>query len=160
MLHFTLLTLTVTHQFPLSMGFSRQGHWSELPFPTPGDLPDPGIESTSLLSLALAGGFFTTSATWLLNTVYVIRGKGVLCYANSFLWKELSKERKQSKQRLRQECLHFHFSLPCTGEGNGDPLQCSYLENPRDGGAWWAAIYGVAQSWTRLKWLSSSSLVS
>ena len=55
------------------------------------------------------------------------------------------------------ERLHFHFSLACTGEGNGTPLQCSWLENPRDGGAWWAAIYGVAQSWTWLKWLSSSS---
>ena len=42
--------------------------------------------------------------------------------------------------------LHFHFSLSCTGEGNGSPLQCSCLENPRDGGAWWAAVYGVAQS--------------
>ena len=51
----------------------------------------------------------------------------------------------------------FHFSLSCIGEGNGNPLQCSCLENPRDGGAWWAAIYGVAQSWTRLKRLSSSS---
>ena len=47
--------------------------------------------------------------------------------------------------------LHFHFSLSCIGEGNGNPLQCSCLENPRDGGAWWAAVYGVAQSWTRLK---------
>ena len=55
------------------------------------------------------------------------------------------------------ERLHFHFSLSCIGEGNGNPLQCSCLENPRDGGAWWAAIYGVAQSRTRLKWLSSSS---
>ena len=55
------------------------------------------------------------------------------------------------------ERLHFHFSLSCFGEGNGNPLQCSYLENPRDGGAWWAAISGVAQSWTRLKRLSSSS---
>ena len=53
--------------------------------------------------------------------------------------------------------LHFHFSLSCAGEGNGNPLQCSCLENPRDGGAWWAAVYGVAQSWTRLKRLSSSS---
>ena len=52
--------------------------------------------------------------------------------------------------------LHFHFSLSCIGEGNGNPFQCSCLENPRDGGAWWAAIYGVTQSWTRLKWLSSS----
>ena len=52
------------------------------------------------------------------------------------------------------ERLHFHFSLSCIGEGNGNPLQCSCLENPRDRGAWWAAVYGVAQSRTRLKWLS------
>ena len=55
------------------------------------------------------------------------------------------------------EQLHFHFSLSCIGEGNGNPLQCSCLENPGHGGAWWAAIYGVAQSQTRLKPLSSSS---
>ena len=55
------------------------------------------------------------------------------------------------------EWLHFHFSLSCIGEGNGNPLQCSCLENPRDRGAWWAAVYGVALSRTRLKWLSSSS---
>ena len=54
------------------------------------------------------------------------------------------------------ERLHFHFSLSCIGEGNGNPLQYSCLENPRDGGAWWAAVYGVAQSWTRLKRLSIS----
>ena len=56
------------------------------------------------------------------------------------------------------ERLHFHFSLSCIGEGNGNPLQCSCLENPRDGGAWWAAAYGVAQSRTRLKQLSSSNI--
>ena len=55
------------------------------------------------------------------------------------------------------ERLHFHFSLSCIGEGNGNPLQCSCLENPRDRRAWWAAIYGVAQSRTRLKRRSSSS---
>ena len=55
------------------------------------------------------------------------------------------------------ERLHFHFSLSCIGGGNGNPLQCSCLENPRDGGAWWAAVYGVARSRTRLKRLSSSS---
>ena len=55
------------------------------------------------------------------------------------------------------EQLRFHFSLSCTGEGNGNPFQCSCLEYPRNGGAWWAAIYGVAQSQTRLKRLSSSS---
>ena len=55
------------------------------------------------------------------------------------------------------ERLHFHFSLSFIGEGNGNPLQCSCLENPRNGGAWWAAVYGVAQSQTRLKRLSSGS---
>ena len=55
------------------------------------------------------------------------------------------------------ERLHFHFSLSCIGEGNGNPLQCSCLENPRDRAAWWAAVYGVAQSQTWLKRLSRSS---
>ena len=58
------------------------------------------------------------------------------------------------------EQLPFHFSLSCIGEGNGNPLRCSCLENPRDREAWWAAVYGVAQSRTRLKWLSSSSRVT
>ena len=53
--------------------------------------------------------------------------------------------------------LHFPFSLSCTGRGNGNPLQCSCLENPRDGGAWWAAVYGVTQSPTRLTRLKSNS---
>ena len=48
------------------------------------------------------------------------------------------------------EWLHLHFSLSCVGEGNGNPLQCFCLENPRDGGAWWAAVHGVAEGWTRL----------
>ena len=61
------------------------------------------------------------------------------------------------KQWDMTERLHFHFSLSCIGEGTGNPLQCSCLENPRDGGAWWAAVYGVTHSRTQLKWLSSSS---
>ena len=62
--------------------------------------------------------------------------------------------RLQSMRSLESdmtEQLHFHFSLSCIGEGNGNPLHCSCLENPRDRGAWWAAVYGVTQSWTRLK---------
>ena len=55
------------------------------------------------------------------------------------------------------ELLHSHFSLSCIGEGNGNPLQYSYLDNPRDGGAWWAAVYGITQSRTRLKQLSIQS---
>ena len=61
------------------------------------------------------------------------------------------------KESDTTERLHFHFSLSCTGEENGSPLQCSCLENPRDGGAWWVAVYGVAQSRTRLKKFSNSS---
>ena len=55
---------TVAHQAPLSMGFPRQEYWSGLPLPPPRDLTDPGVEPASLVSPALAGGFFTTSATW------------------------------------------------------------------------------------------------
>ena len=57
------------------------------------------------------------------------------------------------------ERLHFHVSLSCIGEGTGNPLQCSCLENPRDRRAWWAAVYGVTHSRTQLKWLSSSSSI-
>ena len=64
------------------------------------------------------------------------------------------------KESDKTERLHFHFPLSCTGEGNGNPLQCFCLENLRDRGAWLAAVYGVAQSWTRLKRLSSSSSTS
>ena len=60
--------------------------------------------------------------------------------------------------RRESDMSNFHFSLSCIGEGNGDPLQYSCLESPRDGGAWWAAVYGVAQSRTRLKRLSSSNV--
>ena len=82
----------------------------------------------------------------------------VLLPGKSHGWRSLvgcspwGREESDTTQRLP-----FHFSLSCIGEGNGNPLQCSCLENPGDGGAWWAAIYGVAQSQTGLKWLSSSS---
>ena len=84
-------------------------------------------------------------------------------HSSTLVWKIPWTEepgRLQSMGSLRvhtTERLHFHFSLSCIGEGNGNPLQCSCLENPRDGGAWWAAIYGVAQNQIWLKWLSSSS---
>ena len=83
-------------------------------------------------------------------------------HSSTLAWKiPLTEEpgRLQSMGSLRvgHDWLPFHFSPSCIGEGNGDPFQCSCLENPRDGGAWWAAVYGVTQSRTRLKWLSSSS---
>ena len=84
-------------------------------------------------------------------------------HSNTFAWKIPWTEEPgglESMGSLRvgtTERLHFHFSLTFIGEGNGNPLQCSCLENPRDRGAWWAAIYGVTQSRTQLKQLSSSS---
>ena len=83
-------------------------------------------------------------------------------HSSTFAWKipwMEEPDRLQSMGSLESdttERLHFHFSLSCIGEGNGNPLKCSCLENPRDGGAWWAAIYGITQSQTRLKRLSSS----
>ena len=87
--------------------------------------------------------------------------KAMAPHSSTLAWKIPWAEepgRLQSMGSLRvdtTERFHFHFSLSCIGEGNGNPLQCSCLENPRDGEAWWA-VYGVAQSWTQLKWLSSS----
>ena len=84
-------------------------------------------------------------------------------HSGTFAWKIPWTEEPGGLQSMGREesdtteWLPFPFSLSCIGEGNGKPLQCSCLENPRDGGAWWAAIYGVAQSWTQLKQLSSSS---
>ena len=91
--------------------------------------------------------------------------KAMAPHSSTLAWKILWTEEPgglQSMGLLRvgtTEWLHFHFSLSCIGEGHGNPLQCSCLENPRDGGAWWAAVYGVAQSPTRLKQLSNSSCI-
>ena len=82
--------------------------------------------------------------------------KEMATHSSTLAWKIPWREEPgglQSMGSLRDmtERLHFHFSLSCIGEGNGNPLQCSGLENPRDRGAWWAAVYGVTQSRTRLK---------
>ena len=83
----------------------------------------------------------------------------VLLLGKSHAWRSLVGCRPWSREESdTTERLHFQFSLSYVGEGNGNPLQCSCLENPRDGGAWWAAVYGVTQSRTRMKWLSSSSI--
>ena len=111
--------------------------------------------NSCLISPALLGGFFTTSAIWGRRqwqpTPILLPGKshGRRSLVGCSPWGHSESD--------TTERLHFHFSLSCIGEGNGNPLQCSCLENPRDRGAWWAAVYGVAQSRTRLKRLSSSS---
>ena len=89
--------------------------------------------------------------------------KALVPHSSTFAWKILWMEEPGGLQSMGSlesdttERLHSHFSLSCIGEGNGNPLQCSCLENPRDGEAWWASVYGVAQSRTQLRRLSSSS---
>ena len=79
-------------------------------------------------------------------------------FAQKISWMEKpGRLQSMGSLELDTERLHFHFSLSCIGEGNGNPLQCSCLENPRDGGAWWDAVYGVAQSRTRLKDLAAAA---
>ena len=84
-------------------------------------------------------------------------------HSSTLAWKlpwteEPGRLQSMGSLRVRHDWVtSLSLFLSWIGEGNGNPLQCFCLENPRDGGAWWAAVYGVAQSWTRLKWLSSSS---
>ena len=111
----------------------------------------------------IAGGFFTTEYPGLSYAMHENPEKAMAPHSSTFAWKILWMEepgRLQSMGSLEldtTEQLHFHFSLSCIGEGNGNPLQCSCLENLRDREAWWAAVCGIAQSRTRLKRLSSSS---
>ena len=145
------------------MGFSRQEHCSGLPFPSPGEFPNPEVESWSPASQADSLPYEPPGKPlWVLLDRPLRRRQWhptpVLLPGKSHGRRSLVGCSPWGCQELNTtERLHFHFSLACIGEGNGNPLQCSCLENPRDGGAWWAAVYGVAQSWTRLKQLSSSS---
>ena len=92
-----------------------------------------------------------------LQTVTITLEKAMALHYSTLAWKIPWTEEPGRLQCMRSlgvrqtERLHFHFSVSCIGEGNGNPLQCSCLENPRDRGAWWAAVYVVAQSRTRLK---------
>ena len=154
---------TRAHQASLSVGFPRQEHCSGLPFTSLGDHADTGVQPALP---TLADKFLTTEPP----------GKPRIRIQFSSVWRRqwhptpvLLPGKSHGRRSLEgcgpwgrwgsdmTEQFHFHFSLSCIGEGNGNPLQCSCLENPRDRGAWWAAIYGVAQSRTRLKRLSSSS---
>ena len=140
------------HQAPPSLGFSRKEHWRGLPFPSPMHESEKWKWSRSVMSDSLQP--HELQPTRLLRP-WDFPGKstGVGCYC--LLPVDMSLGKLWELEMT--EWLHFQFSLSWIGEGNGNPLQCSCLENPRDGGAWWAAIYGVAQSRTRLKRLSSSS---
>ena len=98
---------TVSHQAPLSMGFSRQQYWSGLPFPPPGDLPDPGIKPSSQASPTLAGRFFTTSTTW---EAFILRYASII---SQYDWKEKIKQIQHSKINKTMSCniQHVHDTV-------------------------------------------------
>ena len=131
---------TTARQPPLSMEFSRQEYWCRLPFPTPGDLPNPGIKLMSLVSLALAYEFFTSwtivHCVYILSALFVFMG-----FPGS--------DGKESANDAGDLGLIPRLGRS-PGEGNGYPLQYSCLENPMDRGAWQAAVPGVTMSQTRL----------
>ena len=164
---------TAAHQAPPSMGFSRQEYWSGVPLPSPAT-PYPSAnnyhacQATSPREQTLAQ---ENADCLLVRCDFVVKWillagqleKAMALHSSTLAWKIPWTEEPGRLQSMGSqesdttERLHFHFSLSCIGEGNGNPLQCSCLENPSDGAAWWAAIYGASQSRTRLKPLSSSS---
>ena len=105
-------------------------------------------EQSSKASILLCSAFFRRRQWYPTPVLLPGKSHGQRSLVGCSLW---GQEESDMTKRL-----HFHFSPSCIGEGNGNPFQCSCLENPRDGGAWWAAVYGVAQSWTRQKQLSRS----
>ena len=130
-IHLFVTPWTVSRRASLFVVFPRQKYWSELPFPSPGDLPDPGIELTSLKSPVLACRFFTTDTTWE-AFIASVRATFPTVEVENFLGKK------------------SHTNGWVRVLGTGPPLQYSCLGNPRDGGAWWAAVHGVAEGRTRL----------
>ena len=107
--------------------------------------------------------WFEFSDSWAKPKLWRQSEKAMAPHSSTLAWRIPQMEEPGRLQPMESEesdvteQLHFHFSLSCIGEGNGNPLQCSCLENPREGGAQWAAVYGVTQSRTRLTQLSSSS---
>jgi len=138
-----------------------QGHWQrgQKLGSGPGQQPPAGpAQMLRLFSLSFSSSY----VKWVVASSRH-SGEAMAPHSSTLVWKISWTEEPGGLQSMGSlesdttERLHFHFSLSCIGEGNGTPLQYSCLENPMDGGAWWAAISGVAQSRTRLKRLSSSS---
>ena len=148
---------TAAYQAPPSMGFARQEYWSGVPLPS----PTRGHSTPKWRKLETGFRVVINGRTQDYVSVIHWSEKAMAPHSSTLAWKIPWTEepgRLQSMGSLRvghDWGTSISLSRSCIGEGNANPLQCSCLENPRDGGAWWAAIYGVAQSWTQLKWLSS-----
>ena len=148
------ISWTLACQAPLSMKFSRQEYWSGLPFPTPGDLPNPGIEPRSP----------TLQADYL-PSLELNAEKAMAPHSSTLAWRipwteEPGRLQSMGSRRVGHNwatSLSLFTFMHWRRKWQPTPVFC--LENPRDGGAWWAAVYGVAQSRTRLKQRSSSSSI-
>ena len=148
-------SLRVGHNSMTSLSLFTFMHWRRKWQPTPGFLPGESQGRRSLVHCRLwdHAGSDPTEATW--HQTNVRRRQWhpipVLLPGKSHGWRSLVGRSLWGLEDLdTTERLHFHFSVSCIREGNGNPLQGSCLENPRDGGAWWAAVSGVTQSQTRL----------
>ena len=168
-------TETAAHQAPPSLGFSRQEHWSGLPFPSPslhkistgqgsgrfqvehmeiGESGEPGKGTEAPHHFPMPSLIYRF--IWLL--ILILKHPFIINWWSSKIHVSLSSVSNSSKLRDRGKPWFIASqSEVLTGEGNGNPFQYSCLENPRDGGAWWAAICGVARNQTRSKWLSRST---
>ena len=134
------------------------GLWRRKWQPTPVSLPGESHGRRSLIGYSPRGRKESDTTEWLFTLLYCGHPTPVLLPGKSHGQRSLVGCSPWGRwESDTTEWRHFHFLLSCIGEGNGNPFQCSCLENPRDGGAWWAAVYEVAQSRTRLKRLSSSS---
>ena len=140
--HLLVSPWTEAHQAPLSKGFSRQEYLSGFPCPSPGDLPNAGIEPVSLTSPSLAGGFSTTNATWEAPCMFIC----IFMYRAS----QVAQWVKDLPANAGDAGL-FPGSGRSPGGGHCNPLQYSCLENPMGREAWWATVYSVTKSQTPLE---------
>ena len=156
-----LYSLTLSQEFQSGIPFNWRRKWQ----PTPVFLPGESHGQRSLVGYSHGGhkDLDVTEHTYHLTRLIWRMEKAMATHSSTLAWRIPWTEGPGGHSPWGRwgldttERLHFHCLLSCTGEGNGNPLQRSCLENPRDRGAWWAAVYGVAQSRTRLRRLSSSS---
>ena len=155
---------TAAYQAPPSMKFSRQEYWNGMPLQPAGTSQ---IRDPTLFSCIGRQSPYRLATREIL--IYLVQcnvkalEKAMALHSSTLAWKIPWREepsRLQSMGSLESdmtERLHFHFSFSCIGERNGNPLQCPCLENPRDSGAWWAVVSGVAQTRTRLSDLAAAA---